>query len=176
MFLCSAVSSPLNRSKCFTLYLLHGRPVHSGTNSTSQGSIRPCCMHTARRLFIHISTKHQNAHSREHILTAAYIYITHGTTHLSNFPTVITYTTAAIFHKWICPYQTLFDICLTHSKNCQTICPRPDNCLHVFLMSQFVGPKLHVEHFILRLYLSQTSLSLTDAVSYLSIYHYVAMF
>ena len=40
MFLYSAVSSPLDRSlKCFTLFALPGRPVHSDTNSASLGSI-----------------------------------------------------------------------------------------------------------------------------------------
>ena len=38
MFLYSAVSSPLDRSKRFTLSS-PGRPVHSGTNSASPGSI-----------------------------------------------------------------------------------------------------------------------------------------
>ena len=38
MFLYSAVSSPLDRSKRFTLSSL-SRPVHSGTNRTSLGSI-----------------------------------------------------------------------------------------------------------------------------------------
>ena len=35
----SAVSSPLDRSKRFTLFALPGRPVHSDTNSASPGSI-----------------------------------------------------------------------------------------------------------------------------------------
>ena len=39
MFLYSAVSSALDRSKCFTLFAFPGRPVHSDTNSTSPGSI-----------------------------------------------------------------------------------------------------------------------------------------
>ena len=39
MFLYSVVSSPLDRSKCFTLFALPGRPVHSDTNSASPGSI-----------------------------------------------------------------------------------------------------------------------------------------
>ena len=39
MFLYSVVSSPLDRSKRFTLFALPGRPVHSNTNSTSLGSI-----------------------------------------------------------------------------------------------------------------------------------------
>ena len=39
MFLYSAVSSPLDRSKRFTLFALPDRPVHSDTNSTSPGSI-----------------------------------------------------------------------------------------------------------------------------------------
>ena len=39
MFLYSAVSSPLDRSKRFTLFALPGRPVHSDTNSASPGSI-----------------------------------------------------------------------------------------------------------------------------------------
>ena len=39
MFLYSAVSSPLDRSKRFTLFALSDRPVHSDTNSASPGSI-----------------------------------------------------------------------------------------------------------------------------------------
>ena len=35
----SAVSSPLDRSKSFTLFASPGRPVHSDTNSASPGSI-----------------------------------------------------------------------------------------------------------------------------------------
>ena len=35
----SAVSSPLDRSKRFTLFASPGRPVHSDTNSPSPGSI-----------------------------------------------------------------------------------------------------------------------------------------
>ena len=38
-FLYSAVSSPLDRSKRFTLFALPDRPVHSDTNSASPGSI-----------------------------------------------------------------------------------------------------------------------------------------
>ena len=38
-FLYSAVSSPLDRSKRFTLFAIPGRPVHSDTNSASPGSI-----------------------------------------------------------------------------------------------------------------------------------------
>ena len=38
-FLYSAVSSPLDRSKRFTLFAFPGRPVHSDTNSASPGSI-----------------------------------------------------------------------------------------------------------------------------------------
>ena len=38
-FLYSAVSSPLDRSKRFTLFALPGTPVHSDTNSASLGSI-----------------------------------------------------------------------------------------------------------------------------------------
>ena len=38
-FLYSAVSSPLDCSKRFTLFALPGRPVHSDTNSASPGSI-----------------------------------------------------------------------------------------------------------------------------------------
>ena len=38
-FLYSAVSSPLDRSKRFTLFALPGRPVHSDTNAASPGSI-----------------------------------------------------------------------------------------------------------------------------------------
>ena len=39
MFLYSAVFSPLDRSKRFTLFALPGRRVHSDTNSASPGSI-----------------------------------------------------------------------------------------------------------------------------------------
>ena len=39
MFLYSAVSSPLDRSKRFTLFAHPDRPVHSDTNSASPGSI-----------------------------------------------------------------------------------------------------------------------------------------
>ena len=39
VFIYSAVSSPSDRSKCFTLFALPGRPVHSDTNSASPGSI-----------------------------------------------------------------------------------------------------------------------------------------
>ena len=38
-FLYNAVSTPLDRSKSFTLFALPGRPVHSDTNSVSPGSI-----------------------------------------------------------------------------------------------------------------------------------------
>ena len=38
-FIYSAVSSSFDHSKRFTLHLLHGRPVHSDTNSTYVGSI-----------------------------------------------------------------------------------------------------------------------------------------
>ena len=38
-FLYSAISSPLDRSKRFTLFALPGRSVHSDTNSASPGSI-----------------------------------------------------------------------------------------------------------------------------------------
>ena len=37
--LCRAVSSPLDRSKCCTLFALPGRPVHYDSNSASPGSI-----------------------------------------------------------------------------------------------------------------------------------------
>ena len=39
IFLYSAVSSPFDRSKRFTLFASPGRPVHSDTNSASPGSI-----------------------------------------------------------------------------------------------------------------------------------------
>ena len=39
VFLYSAVSSPLDHSKRFTLFALPGRPVHSDTNSASPGTI-----------------------------------------------------------------------------------------------------------------------------------------
>ena len=51
MFLYSAVSSQLDRSKRFTLFSLPGIPGHSDTNSASTGSIY------AQRLNTHISTK-----------------------------------------------------------------------------------------------------------------------
>ena len=37
--LCSAVASPLDRSKRFTVFALPDRPVHSETNAASPGSI-----------------------------------------------------------------------------------------------------------------------------------------
>ena len=52
MFLYSAVSSPLDHSKCFTLFAFPGRPVHSNTNSASLGSILAI---TREGLFTHIS-------------------------------------------------------------------------------------------------------------------------
>ena len=54
-FLYSAVSSPQDRSKRFTLYF-PDRPVHSDTISASLGSIQPYATINARRLLIHIST------------------------------------------------------------------------------------------------------------------------
>ena len=39
VFLYSAISSPLDRSKRFTLFALRDRPVHSNSNSASPGSI-----------------------------------------------------------------------------------------------------------------------------------------
>ena len=51
-FLYSAVSSPQDRSKRFTLYF-PDRPVHSDTIS---GSIQPYATINARRLLVHIST------------------------------------------------------------------------------------------------------------------------
>ena len=54
-FLYSAVSSPQDRSKCFTLYF-PDRPIHSDTISASLGSIQPYDAINARRLLIHIST------------------------------------------------------------------------------------------------------------------------
>ena len=53
-FLHSAVSSPKNHSKRFTLYF-PDRPVHPDTISASLGSIQPCVAITARRLLVHIS-------------------------------------------------------------------------------------------------------------------------
>ena len=47
MFLYSAASSPLDRSKHLTL-LPPGRPVHSNTNLTSLGSIQPRCSYCMR--------------------------------------------------------------------------------------------------------------------------------
>ena len=55
MFLYSAVSSPLDRSKRFTLFALPGRPVHSDTNSASPGSILAMSNYV-QRLNTHIST------------------------------------------------------------------------------------------------------------------------
>ena len=54
-FIYSAVSSPLDRSKRFTLYF-PDRPVHSGTILASLGSIQPYATINARRLLVHIST------------------------------------------------------------------------------------------------------------------------
>ena len=54
-FLYSAVSSPQDRSKRFTLYF-PDRPVHSDTISASQGSIQPYAAINARRLLVHMST------------------------------------------------------------------------------------------------------------------------
>ena len=54
-FLYSAVSSPQDRSKRFTLYF-PDRPVHSDTVSASLGSIQPYATINARRLLVHIST------------------------------------------------------------------------------------------------------------------------
>ena len=53
-FLYSAVSSPQDRSKRFTLYF-PDRPVHSDTISASLGSIQPYATINARRLLVHIS-------------------------------------------------------------------------------------------------------------------------
>ena len=53
-FLYSAVSSPQNRSKRFTLYF-PDRPVHSDTISASLGSIQPYATINAQRLLVHIS-------------------------------------------------------------------------------------------------------------------------
>ena len=52
-FLYSAVSSPQDRSKRFTLYI-PDRPVHSDTISASLGSIQPYAAINARRLLVHI--------------------------------------------------------------------------------------------------------------------------
>ena len=54
-FLYSAVFSPQDRSKHFTLHF-PDRPVHSDTISTSLGSIQPYATINARRLLVHIST------------------------------------------------------------------------------------------------------------------------
>ena len=54
-FLYSAVSSPQDRSKRFTLYF-PDIPVHSDTISASLGSIQPYATINARRLLVHIST------------------------------------------------------------------------------------------------------------------------
>ena len=55
MFLYSAVSSPLDRSKRFTLYPLPpGRPVHSDTNSASQGSILAMQQLPAKTIHSHL--------------------------------------------------------------------------------------------------------------------------
>ena len=54
-FLYSAVSSPQDRSKCFTLYF-PDRPIHLNTISASLGSIQPYATINARRLLVHIST------------------------------------------------------------------------------------------------------------------------
>ena len=55
-FLYSAVSSPQDRSKRFTLYFLD-RPVHSDTISASLGSIQPLSI--ARYSFIQLSELEQ---------------------------------------------------------------------------------------------------------------------
>ena len=52
---CSAVSSPQDRSKRFTLYF-PDRPVHSDTISASLGSIQPYAAINAPRLHVHMST------------------------------------------------------------------------------------------------------------------------
>ena len=54
-FLYSAVSSPQERSKRFTLYF-PDRPALSDTISVSLGSIQPYAAINARRLLVHIST------------------------------------------------------------------------------------------------------------------------
>ena len=54
-FLYSAVSSPQDRSKRFTLYF-PDRPVHPDTISVSLGSIQPYAAINARKLLVHIST------------------------------------------------------------------------------------------------------------------------
>ena len=54
-FLYSAISSPQDPSKRFTLYF-PDRPVHSDTISASLGSIQPYATINARRLLVHIST------------------------------------------------------------------------------------------------------------------------
>ena len=54
-FLYSAVSSPQDRSKRFTLYF-PDRPVHSDTISAALGSIQPYATINARRLLVYIST------------------------------------------------------------------------------------------------------------------------
>ena len=65
-FLYSAVSSPQDRSKRFTLYF-PDRPVHSDTISASLGSIQPYAIINAWRLLVHIST---SAYSHILIYTA----------------------------------------------------------------------------------------------------------
>ena len=54
-FLYSAVFSPRDGSKRFTLYF-PDRPVHSDTISASLGNIQPYVTINARRLLVHIST------------------------------------------------------------------------------------------------------------------------
>ena len=54
-FLYSAVSSPQDRSKRFTLYF-PDRPVHTDTISASLGSIQPYATINVWRLLVHIST------------------------------------------------------------------------------------------------------------------------
>ena len=53
-FLYSAVSSPQDHSKRFTLYF-PDKPVHSDTISASLGSIQPYATINARRLLVYIS-------------------------------------------------------------------------------------------------------------------------
>ena len=66
------------------LHFTSGRPVHSGTNSTSLGSIQPCSNY-AQRLFTHIST---TVNSQVLIYTADWTEASWGKKNCPNFETV----------------------------------------------------------------------------------------
>ena len=85
MFLYSAVSSPLERSKRFTLFAFPDRPVHSNTNSASPGGI-------LARQQLRATTNHSHVH---HCLDSQVLIFTAESTEASwrerkcqNFETV----------------------------------------------------------------------------------------